>query len=175
MQDFIDKEREEGWFLVQLKKRKRKFVISIIISVIVIGLLGMCILIGHRIATNAADEKIMKLEMQLYELQNTPQLSDTITPQIVLDVLSERVSDISELASAKYLLVYLLNGLIKTRLVTLPLDTGIVNATPAVRLPFFHTGFVMVAPDRGRPLAVHSCTTPLVSVRVAVYASPLIE
>lgn len=101
-EDLFDKD-EDDLYVILRNRRKKKIIIAISACVAVIVLLGSFWLIGHNHAKAIADKKIQKLEDKIYELENTPILVDSLTPEIVQKVLSDQTADVSELVSAEYL------------------------------------------------------------------------
>ena len=58
--------------------------------------------LGFNCSKNKYTKQIKKLEDKISELENTPIVIEPVTPEIVRKIISENISEISELATAEY-------------------------------------------------------------------------
>ena len=69
---------------------------------IVLALLVGIWLYGYTVGKNKSSVEIEKLKAQITKLEETPLVTTPITPEIVQDILNEKTTEISELATAEY-------------------------------------------------------------------------
>ncbi len=97
-----DEEIQEAVVEIRKRKRKQQRILLSVAAAIMLLILTAIWFYGYRCAKNSAAEKIDELNRQIHQLQNTPVVLDPVTPEILLEVLSSKTAEISELASAEY-------------------------------------------------------------------------
>lgn len=96
-------ELQEALFEVRKKKLKKKAIFIAIVSAVVLAAFIIVWFVGHNYATKQSQNEIQELKQQIDDLVNTPVVVDPVTPEIVQGILSNEITEISELASAEYL------------------------------------------------------------------------
>lgn len=99
---FKNEETEIQEAVVEIRKKRRRKIKFIILAIIIVAVIGGTWFGGYSLAKKNADAKIAKLNAKITEMEATPVVLDPITPEIVRKVLKNKVSEISELATAEY-------------------------------------------------------------------------
>ena len=86
----------------QQPKKKKMILAACAVGVVLLLLIGIWA-IGYGCANGKRAAEIERLNARIAELEETPTVVESIRPEIVQQVLSEKMSDIRELASAEYI------------------------------------------------------------------------
>ena len=86
----------------QQPKKKKRILAACAVGVVVLLLVGIWG-IGYGCANGRRTAEIQRLNARIAQLEETPTVVESIRPEIVQQVLSEKMSDIRELASAEYI------------------------------------------------------------------------
>lgn len=117
MSDIMEKdERELQEAIVEVRKKriKKKVISTAIVSALVLATIVMVWIYGHNSGKNsvsakaaeeiaAAQAEAKAWENKYNELVNVPVVLEPVTPEIVQKVLSSKIVEISELATAEYI------------------------------------------------------------------------
>lgn len=94
---------EKAFIELKKKERKKKIIIVSILAILTIGILTGLWGLGYSHANKKASVRIEELERKIKKLEDTPVVLHPITPEIVLNTLSEKTKDASELVTAEYI------------------------------------------------------------------------
>lgn len=99
----VEAELDADWLAVKMRKLWRKRIIILSIALAVVLLFGVFTLVGYNSAKKAAEAELQELREYVDTLENEPYVLNRVTPEIVIEQLSESVETPGKLISAEYL------------------------------------------------------------------------
>ena len=103
-------EFQEAVVQVRKTKRKKKIILTVIAATVVLAILAGVFSYGYKVSDNNSQKEITEAQAETDywkkkydEIRKKPVVLDPVTPEVVQKVLSENMTDISELATAEYM------------------------------------------------------------------------